>query len=110
VKNPGQYEVLASDKVVWVNGDQGCLARLCKVSGEVFPHDTTPVQITAPEWDKWTALVRKVWGIEVGAQYRPAWTAPCAICGRSLGTRKAVPDGEGKPCHVACVRQDAGRG
>jgi len=77
-----KWEATTDGKVVWVNGEPGCLARLSQMSGEVFDeHGKAFKVLVPPMWEEWEAAVYEVWGIALPSELRPSWAERCSVCG-----------------------------
>jgi len=79
--NTGPVEVATDGLKVWVNCPQGCLARLCNVSMEIFPAGLprTPAPFLAYErtqdgtWERFRAAVLLHHKVEVPLDFIPDW-------------------------------------
>lgn len=70
----GDYEVASDGNKVWVNSAQGCVARWCPVSHEIFSINENYDHNMRPTWAHWlefTKRVKSTLGVEVGPQHLP---------------------------------------
>ncbi len=62
-------QVSADGNKVWVNGPDGCIGRICKVSHEL---GLAFVTTKPPSWSDFVAHFKKL-GIDIPEDFKPLW-------------------------------------
>lgn len=66
------YEIISNNHgTVWINSNLGCIARYCRLSGEIFKNDRT-YSILYENWDSWKKRVDEIFNIKVNDSYQSA--------------------------------------
>jgi len=75
-------EVRSDGRTVWVNGAEGCVARFCPVSHEVWVNGTVYVRNHPghkPDFSHWKSFKQRVfdnYGVAVDNRHIPAYLVP----------------------------------
>lgn len=78
----GRTEICTDGLKVWVNRPEGCIARLCRVSMEIFPATQgfdLPLAFEFTQkgtWERFREAVAHHHGVKIPADFIPDWATP----------------------------------
>ena len=68
----GEYDVSASDKVVWIHDEDGqCVGRFGKYAGEILTKHGYTICIKHSPWEQWKRDVEEEFKIKIPEEMKP---------------------------------------